>query len=254
MSRRCFLLSVLALAACLPTVRLAADEKPATIRIAVYADKGTSRSIRNVLRALGSSDRFSATKVSADDVRNGKLKNFDVVVHPGGSGGGQGRALQKEGREAVRSFVKGGGGYVGFCAGAYLATNDYSWSLGILDAKVVDKKHWARGYGDVKLRLTKPGQTFFGRDGEIMSIYYHQGPLLAPNGAADVPDYETLADFETEVSKKGVPSGVMKGATAVCRGQFGRGRVFCFSPHPEKTKELDDVVHRAMLWAASRAE
>src|SRR4051812_18762966 len=83
-------------------------------------------------------------RVGAKDIREGVLKEMDVLVQPGGSGSKQAEALQPEGCDAIREFVKGGGGYVGICAGSYLATTDYTWSLGILNAKVVDRKHWAR--------------------------------------------------------------------------------------------------------------
>jgi hypothetical protein len=38
----------------------------------------------------------------------------------------------------------------------------------------------------------------------------------------------------------------MKGTTAIARGEFGRGRVFCFSPHPEMTEGLEPLVHVAI--------
>ena len=69
-----------------------------------------------------------------------------------------------------------------------------------------------------------------------------------PGQDAAIPDYEPLASYETEIhSKGGAQPGVMKGTTAAARGTFGSGRVFCFSPHPEKTNS-DQT--RAMLKAA----
>lgn len=234
-----------------------AEDKPTTsrtIKVAVYSDKGAGRSVKDLLKALAKDPKLVVKKINAQQVRDGELRKFDVVIHPGGSGGRQGRNLKAAGRKKVREFVRAGGGYVGFCAGAYLATNDYAWSLNILDAKVLDKKHWARGWGVVRLGLTEEGRKFFGKSGKSVSIYYHQGPILAPNRDAKVPDYKTLATFETEVTKKNIPGGVMVGKTAICRGTFGRGRVFCFSPHPEKTKGMASLVHRSVRWAAGQGE
>lgn len=227
-------------------------KKGAPIRIAVYSDKGAGRSLKSLLAVLAKDPALKATKVSAAEIREKGLSAFDVVIHPGGSGGKQGRTLMKAGRKRVRDFVRDGGGYVGFCAGAYLATNDYKWSLHILDAKVLDRKHWARGFGTVQLRLTEAGRRMLGREKASLSIYYHQGPLLAPNNDPRTPDYRPLAVFQSEVKKKGGPGGVMIGTTAICSGRYGRGRVFCFSPHPEKTKGLAPLVHRAVHWAANR--
>jgi hypothetical protein len=44
----------------------------------------------------------------------------------------------------------------------------------------------------------------------------------------------------------------MKGTTAAALGTFGRGRVFCFSPHPEKTPGLDGFVRAAVTWAGRK--
>ncbi|MDB4662390.1 BPL-N domain-containing protein [Verrucomicrobiales bacterium] len=106
------------------------------------------------------------------------MAKVDVLIQPGGSGGKQGRALEESGRKAVRDFVRGGGGYLGVCGGAYLATNDYDWSLDLIDAKVVDRRHWARGKGTVKLQLSPAGTKFFGQESDELSIYYAQGPLF----------------------------------------------------------------------------
>jgi hypothetical protein len=53
------------------------------------------------------------------------------------------------------------------------------------------------------------------------------------------------------MAKKGAPSGVMKGTTAIAAAEFGKGRVICISPHPEKTKGLDGFIRHAVTWVAS---
>ena len=55
------------------------------------------------------------------------------------------RTLGDEGRTRVKNFVENGGGYVGICAGSYLACANYSWGLKILDAKTKSPK-WQRGH------------------------------------------------------------------------------------------------------------
>ena len=44
------------------------------------------------------------------------------------------------GRDAIREFVRAGGGYIGVCAGAYLAASDKDYQLSILNARVVDRR------------------------------------------------------------------------------------------------------------------
>jgi glutamine amidotransferase-like uncharacterized protein len=222
------------------------------IRVALFADSGASRTgSPHLWRCLPPEMKFHVSKVSAEDIRNGTLDEYEVLIHPGGSGSKQAETLDQLGREKVGEFVRGGGGFVGICAGAYLASSNYPWSLNLLDARVVDSAHWDRGFGDVQLRLPRPGRQLFGEDAKIIAAYYHQGPLLAPGEKEDLADYETLAAYHTEIAKNGAPHGVMKGTTAIARGTFGAGRVLCFSPHLEKTPGRDSFIRAAVRWAAT---
>src|SRR5436190_10366612 len=187
--------------------KAAAASKAAAIRVAVYKGEGASKSRETVVKVLKERPGIEVQDITVEEIKAGKLGEFDVVIQPGGSGSGQGKALGEEGRAAVKKFVEGGGGYVGVCAGAYLATCDYEWSLGVLDAKVVDRKHWNRGFGEVQIGLGGKSKDVLGVEPEKKPIYYHQGPLLAPASNPDIPDYEELATFETEIVKNGAAPG-----------------------------------------------
>ena len=226
-----------------------------SIRVAVFEGEGVGASSEQLIESLQAEkvQKIQVSRITPEEIQSGKLAEFDVLVHPGGSGGKQGRALGEKGREAVRDFVEEGGGFLGVCAGAYLATNDYSWSLNLIDAKVVDRKHWARGKGEVKLSLSPNGVKFFGSESDEMAIYYAQGPLLGRQEWDDpeVPDYESLAIYATEIAKNGAPSGVMARTSAAVRTSFGAGRVFCFSPHPELTEGLQGWIPLTVGWLAA---
>ena len=214
------------------------------ICVGVYQDIGSGRSLVDLLETLKKFDNVTVQKLMAADIQAGALADIDVLIHPGGSGGKQGRNLGQAGREKIRRFLHDGGGFIGICAGAYLASADYSWSLNILDAKVIDRKHWARGTGTVVIGLSEGG--FLRSDQQELKIFYGQGPLLAPGNKLDIEDYHAVATFKTEIAKNGAPKGVMVGTTAIAQGKFGQGRVVCFSPHPEMTEGLDDLVHQAI--------
>ena len=224
-----------------------------TANVAVFNDGGVSRrSLENLLNDLRHHPGLHVQPVTAAQIQAGQLSKFDVVIFPGGSGGGQAKSLGKSGRDIVRKFVTDGGGYVGICAGAYLASADYDWSLHILDAKVLDRKHWARGFGNVRIKASAAATKSLQFKSAEPTVYYHQGPLLSPAHNDQIPDYQEWGSFMTEVRKNGVPGGVMPGTTAIAAGQFGSGRVLAFSPHPESTDGLDHVLPLAVQWAACR--
>ena len=167
----------------------------------------------------------------------------------GGTGTGQSRWLGKSGRDEVRRFVQEGGGYVGICAGSYLACRGFSWGLGILDARTKSPK-WRRGRGTVRMELTDAGRASLADRTGSFGVLYANGPVLAPFGDDVLPDYETLAVYRTELARNGTPRGIMVGSPAIVRGEFGKGRVICFGPHPEQTRGLHDLVRRAVAWLA----
>ena len=248
------------LGSCLMTLMFAsltAAAGPATrpvLRVAIYTDGGAPDGPRggpnNVIHCLQllHGERYAVQKVTGDDVRRGALDRFDVAVFPGGSGSGQAKSLQAAGRTKVREFVRGGGGYLGICGGAYLGTSMYPWSLNIVNADVIDREHWARGDpAPVKLELTALGRDRLGAAAAEVTCIYHQGPLLGPGARADLPAYVPLATFGTEVTQRG-PRGVMIGTTAVAQSVFGRGHVILISPHPERSEGLDGFIRGSIDW------
>jgi len=235
----------------LPEKELSKEEKEQRkhsqgIRVGVYQDIGAGRSLESLLKSLEKLDNVTIQRVMAADIQAGALADVDVLIQPGGSGGKQGRNLGGVGRDEIRDFVREGGGFIGICAGAYLASADYDWSLDILDAKVIDRRHWARGKGLVEIAFSEQGKRLFKLKKPVLTIEYAQGPLLAPANKAEIEDYHPAAIFRSEIAKNGAPRGVMIGTTAIAQGVFGKGKVLCFSPHPELTEGLDDLIRQAI--------
>lgn len=226
------------------------------IRVAVFAGEGAIKPLDRLTTLIESVPGFKADLVTAEGIRADKLAGHAAVIFPGGLSTTQSINLGEDGKAKVREFVKNGGGYVGICAGSYLASCAYKWSLRILDADVVDKVNWARGTGQAGVKIGVSGQKFFGSKADTITIYYGQGPLLVPGNDPALPDYEELAAYETDITKAGSKStpGAMKGKAAAVRSTYGAGRVFCWSPHPEKTDSEDakEMMRKAIAWAAGR--
>jgi glutamine amidotransferase-like uncharacterized protein/predicted deacylase len=230
--------------------RLLPERRGERLRIALFDDAGAAgKGPGRLEELLDERHGYALRRVSGADVRERALAQFDVAIFPGGTGSGQGGALGAAGREAVRAFVRDGGGYVGICAGAYLAANNYSWSLKILDADVIDRAHWKRGRGPVELEWE--ARTRADLKAPIRAeVLYVNGPLYAPAGDEALPDFEVLAWFRGEIRENDAPVGVMRDSPAMVRGRYGRGTVICSSPHPEQTEGLDELVRRLVDAAA----
>ncbi len=232
-------------------------------RVAIYDAGGTGGSgVRNVSAVLAG--HAVVRRVGAADVRDGVLGQFKLAVFPGGSGSRQAKALAPAGRKAVQEFVRDGGGFVGICAGSYLAASNYEWSLGLSNhqtfSKTIDlpklgrKSMWYRGpSATVQMELTEAGRKILGNQKGVFDVRYHNGPIMSPMKKLGLGPFNPLAHFRSEVSRYEPQKGTMINTPAIIAGEYGNGRVLCISPHPESTKALHVMVRRGFFWAGKKA-
>lgn len=229
---------------------IARPVKARPLKVGVYAGGGSPQSSTDaVLNVLKPYAEVDAVVVTAKEMGTLNLGAFDVIVFPGGSGSGQSKAIGEAGMNNVREFVKNGGGYVGICAGAYLACSNFSWGLGILNAGTVSSK-WRRGQGIVDVEMTGSSPEILGEVKGIFKVRYNNGPILKPGDRTDIPAYTPLVLFRTEMALNDTPVGVMVNSPAQAISTYGKGRVFVSSPHPEGTPGLENLIPRGVIWAA----
>jgi type 1 glutamine amidotransferase len=226
-----------------------AKTKP--VKVAIFNGKGASlEGIGNMEKCIQTIPQATVTRISAEQWAAVDLQPYDVVIFSGGSGSAEAESINEAGRKNVREYVRGGGGYVGVCAGAYLACSNFKWGLGILNASTVSSK-WQRGQGFMDLAVTDEGRKLLGDVTGTFKVRYHNGPIIKPGDRNDLPPYTPVAVFRSEIAEYGAPTGVMVNSPSQAIGTFGKGRVFISSPHPENTPGLENFIPRAILWAAS---
>jgi len=198
--------------------------------------------------------------------------SFDVLVIPG-SGRPYVDAADPRWRDAVRGFVADGGGYVGICGGANLASMGFRerWNvnallnvstLGIANVYVNDqqleewqylwKANWEMGMPPVDVRVVASDNPIFaGWYGERRSMRYGGGPGMIPAGVqcsecGPVVPLAVYAEEPMEVAPlhfwrwrggwemaANVTTDV-EGEYAAAASTYGEGRGALFGPHPEK--------------------
>jgi len=211
--------------------------------------------VERIVNGLG--ENAALLHVCGEDVRDGILADDSIksTVFPGGSGTGIANGLADSGREQLTAFIERGGGYLGICAGAYLATPRGNVFLSIVGTNYA--MPWQKGIGQVEVELSEEGQTILGEEFATFQTLYENGPVLVhedglvPEG--DFADVEVWAWFRSAVTNpNGEPSSEMIDTPAIVASTHGNGRVLIISPHPETREELDPMMQRAVQWTAGR--
>ena len=155
---------------------------------------------------------------------NENLKDFSLLneakvwVQPGGTSKTAALAMGEAYLEQIRNFVARGGMYVGFCAGAFLATEYVGTTstkgLGILPGKTVFLYAGQEG-------KDHPYVLDVEWEGSPRKIYFNGGPYMDLNGVDD-PNMKVIATYSTEANK-----------IAAVTTKYGLGKVIAIGPHPE---------------------
>ena len=236
------------------------------IRVAVYADSGVgeeagteteyAKNIESTIKAFNPQCKTGLVK--AIEIVSGALKDYDVIIFPGGSGMAQSLSLGEDGRAAVVDFVKNGGGYIGICAGAYLAQDmDLSQPvLKISNAEVLNGAvDWDRGGGIIRAKINKPYLEYFPEftGSETFYLNYQSGPVFIPAGRKDMDPYEELIVFVSDVFHDSFKTkGESPGKAMFTVSEYGKGMTLLMSAHAEETPGLKWMLYRMVEIAAKQ--
>jgi glutamine amidotransferase-like uncharacterized protein len=159
-------------------------------------------------------------EVGEQVIRGGGLKDCSLLIVPGGYTAQYVDVLGGEGFEQIREFVAGGGGYIGICAGAYIAARNVEVPGRPLGLGIIEIRNERRaGRGMRTIAIAKPEHSMVkGYVGEV-DIWYKNGPMIKVGEGV-----ETLAVYG-------------EGSAAIVCATYSQGRVVIFSFHPEGSLE-----------------
>jgi len=224
--------------------------KQSIIKVAIYTDEGTlANCIKKSLDIVRKEKDMTIDKLLQSDIASGKLANYDVLLLPGGSGSGEAESLKPEGRQAIIKFVANGKGIVATCAGGYLVAkgwNDATKDIELVNAELYDLDNWERGVQTVICQTESDSR----KEPIQFEIHFENGPIFVPANDPYLPPYVSLATFQTDLHKQGAPANMMIGKDAIIASYFGKGKIVAFSPHPELTPGLEQMLVRAIRWTA----
>ena len=155
-------------------------------------------------------------KTTAEDAAK-LFADAAVWIQPGGKSRIVVNTMTVQLKEALQKFVSNGGGYVGFCAGAFAAT------------ELVGTSSYA-GFNFMPGKTTLyPSRRAVDIipiqwNGTLRHIYWEGGPYLS----------------ELPVGQVEIRATYPNGQVAAARSQFGKGRVYVTGLHPEAPQDWRD--------------
>lgn len=165
------------------------------------------------------------------EIRQGQLDKYRILIIPGGITIRLAQKLGGSNLSHIRDFLRKGGGYIGICAGAYLATESVEVSgkpEGLDLIPIILKRR--KGIGSREIFLVEHPVTK--GISSPLTIRYQNGPdIIMKEENVDV-----IATYENDIA-------------AIVTSSYGEGIVVLFSSHPEGsiTQGYPPVMETMML-------
>jgi len=190
--------------------------------VALYAGIGATlfSDVSGALLALGIQHDF----LDGLEIQRGDLRSYKTLVFPGGITDICYQALSPKAKAEIKTFVEKGGGYVGICMGAYIASK-----LMMVRSRAI--RRWGEYWAEVEI-VNPQHQVVKGYSGKI-TMYYQNGPEILT-----AESEESLAKFPN-------------GAAAILSAKHGSGKTVLFSPHPEKLPSTTMLLKNAVEYCCS---
>jgi len=233
------------------------DLPPYSPSIGIYTGSGASHSWLWYVEILDRTGFCNVHFVDERDILSKALDSMNVLLMSGGDTFAIAEGLGAEGSNELRSFIEGGGLYIGSCAGAYLplrSSLDFLNQFNYIDVKISNisrrllaperysfERYACSSYGcdfvfhvvreDVVLKMVN-GYQADGKKEMIAPLY--GGPSMLPS-----EDIEPIAVYkgftkrtkflvEEELAEK-----TLIGNIAVAKKAMGKGHLYIFGPHFE---------------------
>jgi hypothetical protein len=220
------------------------------VRVGMYVGEGTDPApLVKALRQFG----FPVRELKLEDINALSCETCDVLYLPGGW-----YFFEQPAKDAMIAFVKGGGGCVGTCAGAY----NVAGHIPIIPGRVLRENIRGRIYIEpqqgehpILKGAVQPCTRHSGRKWEPVAMTHLGGPMLLPE---DKKTIVAAYDFEGEIGN-------------ILAAEIGSGRAVALASHPElrmaalpaddparpETKPLPQgdaslILRNAVLWAAKK--
>ncbi|PHH81930.1 hypothetical protein CDD82_7532 [Ophiocordyceps australis] len=221
------------------------------LNVLVYTGTGTSvESVRQCVYSLQClvSDTYAVAPVNETTLlKEPWAATCALLVIPGGADLGYCRVLNGAGNRLISDYVRRGGAYLGFCAGAYYASGRCEFEVGNGELEVIGSRELAlfpgicRGaafsgfeYGSERgaraCHVAVHGGVFEPQQAvpDSFACYFNGGGVFVDAASVTSRKVQVLASYRDDIH---VDGGDGKAAMVLCH--VGEGKALLTGPHPE---------------------
>jgi len=184
-------------------------------RVAIYSGVGVLISSAFALKQMFEWMNATTGFVDGFQIRNGSLDDYDIIVMPGGSASTYLNALQEEGLDIVREFVRTGGSYFGICGGSLFATNV---GLGLFNGSYSNPINGTEIYlTQVNVNRSSSGPDLSNEPDSYLTMYWASAYFYSSDMSGIIP----------------ITTYAYNDRPGMIALMYGDGTVFLSSSHPE---------------------
>ena len=215
-----------------------------TTNVLIYDGDGVMESsVEDIEECLNTSNYENLTPnnkfeySTTSKINSNTLLGYDVLIMPGGNSLTYLENDDIDGN-SIKLFVQGGKGYLGICAGAYVASNyvdGYYQGWGITPDVNTKNENYD---GSLQISTTSAGSKLI--NGSITNIHMQNGPAMYTNNTQVI--MATFADNNTGYQNY----------AAIVADTYGSGRVILSGPHPETDPQNPQLLTNMLQWISKR--
>ena len=231
-------------------------EKENPVKVGVYVGPGAqANGVCHWQMLTTLSPDLEPTFLDEKTIAAGGLKGQDVLIMPGGSSYTEFDTLKSNGTDkVVRDFIRGGGGFVGTCAGNCIVLNENRrLRIAPYERYKCSGRH---GTALLAMKFNERAEALCGIRPSTRKVRYSGGPILKPGKPVEGASFETVAvydcDLVCEYGTNTTPIVSMKGCPAAIAGTYGKGRVFAIATHPEYRADTLDILAGGFKFVTGR--
>jgi glutamine amidotransferase-like uncharacterized protein len=223
--------------------------------IAIYTGQGSSHSWLWFADLFETSGFYDLRLLDEAGIRDGELKGLSVLAVSGGDTFAMAKGLGSKGAMEIETFVRGGGIYLGSCAGAYLplrSSKDPLDLFNFVEARISNltsilpepkqlKEKFSQPYGcsfifhpvREEVQLSASEKMPLTGTGTFPAPLYG-GPAMVPyNQTETLASYTGFTDKTAFLVDPELARKTLIGKAAIIRKKWGAGSFYLLGPHLE---------------------